>query len=640
MSNIQLWHRSQDLPFTVGGRHVDPALRRISYGEQTSEVEPRVLAVLIALAQRPGQTVRREELIDEVWSGAPGADQSLNNAISLLRRALQDLDAGERVVKTVPKQGYQLCADVERPAGSTIQQERGFSPAPNSIPNGLNRWRFSLIAGAFLAGLAIVAALFAPRDHIASPALTSPQVAPNSIAVLPFSNLSGSEEDAYFADGLAEEIVFAISQLRTLEVAPRASSFQFRDTGTPLQDIARSLQVANVLEGSVRRDGEKLRVTAELISARYNRNLWSSTYDRTIDDVLAIQQDIADNIANSLALEIGGETPVEFASMPTSNPEAYEHFLIGKHELRKWTPDGNRRAVQHLERAVELDLNFAEAHLALGRAYYFAATHYGWMNPSDAIPKVKASLVYGVSSDHPATRSAALDIYADVLAWSDHDWRGALAAYKRAYELSGTPSLGYGLTNSIIGNHDVAIAIFRELVESGVGSAGINNEVAVRNNLAWALFNARLYDDALVEAERVISADAAYADGYRVIGRADLLLDRHEDAIEAFSKAATLTDRAPAALSDLAVASARSGYPDLARQILDELESTEAYIDPALIAQIYANLGDEDAAFSWLERAMTDNSRSLMFLKINPLYDPVRGDPRFIDLLVRLNLAS
>ena len=646
MSNIRLWNERWDRRFDVNGRIVNPSARQIEYDGDCVEVEPRVMAVLVALAQKPGETVRRQELIDHVWSSAAGADQSLNNAISLLRRALQDSDADNRLIRTVPKQGYQLSSQIRQLNDTESGQAISALSAPARQKIG-NANKFTLLAAVLLGFLAIgVAAVFVfnpsrtSQQQTASLPDAEHEVDPLSIAVLPFENFSSEPETAHFADGLAEEILHALTQIESLKVASRTDSFRYRAADASLAEIAKRLGVANILEGSVRREGDRLRITAQLISARSNAHLWSSTYDRPAKDILTVQQDIAVNIANALVDGMSANERSLLAAMPTTNIAAYENYLIGKHENRKWTPEGNRKAVALLEEAVALDPEFAEARLALSRAYYFAGTHYGWMPPSEAIPKVKASLVYSVSASNPATRAAALSIYADVLAWSDNDWRGAIAAYQRSYELSGTPSLGYGLTNSIVGEHDAAIDIFQMLLRSAPDEVNADNDVGIRNNLAWAYFNARRYDDALREAETVITADDTFADGYRVLGRAQLQLKRHEDAIQSFTIASNLMNAAPVARSDLAVALARAGQNDAANRILNELESAENYVPAPLIAQIYANLGEADAAFQWLEKGIEDSARGVIFLKINPLYDPIRNDPRFDRLLSQLKLAS
>ncbi|MEZ5895388.1 MAG: winged helix-turn-helix domain-containing protein [Parvularculaceae bacterium] len=647
MSNVRLWDSEWDRPFLLEGRRIDPAARRIQTDGGAVEVEPRVMAVLVALAGRQGETVRRQELIDAVWNGAPGADQSLNNAISLLRRALGDADEIRRLIQTIPKQGYRLCAEIRADgdpdgASSSIPTPRG-GPAPALAAVRTRRRRYGALAATFAAAMIVIGAVVsAPRSGPVEPAAPAraEDIDPRSVAILPFANMSADPENAYFSDGLAEEILTALAQVKSLKVAARTDSFQFRGEEASIADIAESLRVANVLEGSVRREGERLRVTAQLISASSGAHIWSSTYDRAAEDILAIQRDIALNIARALADEITEAEQGLLAAPLTENFDAFEQYLIGKHELRKWTPDGNRRALAHFKRAIALDPDFAEAHLAMGRAYYFAGTHYGWMTPAEAIPKVKASLVYGLSAPNPVTRSAALSTYGDVLAWNDRDWPGALAAYKRSYELSGTSPLGYGLTNSIVGKHDTAIAIFTKLLGEGPGSIGINDDIGLRNNLAWAYFNARRYEDALREAGAVLSEDASFADGYRVLGRAQLLMERTDEAIGSFSEAVRLMSGAPTARSDLAVALARAGQESQARAILEELLAAETYVPAPLIAQIYANLGEHDAAFRWLERGVEDGARGVIFLKINPLYDPIREDARFSGLLLQLNLES
>ena len=191
-----------------------------------------------------------------------------------------------------------------------------------------------------------------------------------------------------------------------------------------------------------------------------------------------------------------------------------------------------------------------------------------------------------------------------------------------------------------MGNHDVAIRILKKLLEDGAGDIGINGDIGIRNNLAWAYFNARRYDDAMREASDVLSEDPAFADGYRVLGRAQLMLGKADEAIESFSNAARLTGGAAIAKSDLAVALARAGRKEEARAILEDLLNRGDYVPAPLIAQIHANLGEHDEAFIWLEKGVGDRSRGVIFLKINPFYDPIRDDARFSGLLLQLNLNS
>tara|TARA_R110002049_G_scaffold23726_2_gene84083 strand:+ start:1504 stop:3405 length:1902 start_codon:yes stop_codon:yes gene_type:complete len=633
MSNVQLWKEGREEPFKLAGRRIDPQSGRIDFEDKSVDIEPRVMAVLIELARQAGTTVKREHLIETVWCGAPGADQSLNNAVSLLRRSLRDTDSERRIVRTIPKRGYQLCAQPEFEGG-------GISIA-EVLPGIIGKSRLSIIAAfsAVLLGTTLFAVTFWPGSQPPSPALT-PDANLQTIAVLPFASFSDDPDDVYFADGLAEEILRSLAQVGALKVASRTDSFSFRDSNASISEIGHTLRVANILEGSIRRDGDIVRVTAQLVSANDGAHLWSSTYDENIDGILEIQQDIATNIAGALVKEISGSEHVLLRTMPTDDVASFENYLIGQHELRKWTPKSNQRAIKYLEKAVEQDPQYAEARLALGRAYYFAGTHYGAMTPGETIPKVKASIAYGVSASNPLTRAAALGVYGDVLAWADRDWHGALVAFQRAYELSGSPTLGYGLTNSIIGRHDEAIAVFDTLLRQGSHAIGISDEIGIRNNLAWAYFNARRYQESLEQASLVVAADASFADGYRVLGRAQLQLGDVDAAVGSFSTAARLMGGAPVAISDVGVALARAGREKEAREIIAELEAAEGYVSAPLMAQIYANLGDADAAFRLLEQGLEDSDRGVVFLKINPLYDPIRNDPRFDGLLERLNLSS
>ncbi len=637
MSNVRLWAADWDRVFGLAGRHIDPAARRIETTETHTEIEPRVMAVLISLARRQGETVRRQDIIDDVWSGAPGADQSLSNAISLLRNALGDSNPEHRLIQTVPKQGYRLDALVEREDSNAQPPTPPATAKKPPQKTGGGNLRRGAIAGAIAATVLLSGLIILDRANQPDKAAGLSDIStiePQSIAVLPFVNMSSDSANDYFSDGLSEEILNALAQIDSLKVAARTDSFRLGRENASIEEISNRLKVANVLEGSVRRENDQLRVTAQLISAADGRHLWSSTYDRSADDILAIQQDIALNIADALVDKLSDSERNLVAKLPTNNLEAYNHFLIGNHHMRQWTIDGNRRAVAEFRAAVDADPKFAEAHVAMGRAYYFAGTLYGWMTPAEAIPKVKASLVQGISSPKPVTRAEALAVYGDVLTWSDRDWRGALTAYQRAYEISGYPTLGYALTNSIVGNHDAAIGILSKRIDDG------DIDIGTKNNLAWALFNARKFEDALHEAEAVIKLDENFADAYRVHGRVQLMMGNTDAAIASFSRGDELMNHAPLMQSDLAVAYARAGREKDARAILSALETREGYVPAPLIAQIYGNLGDRDKAFSWLEKGIEDGARGVLFLKINPLYDSMRDDPRFAEILERLNLAA
>ncbi len=636
MSNVRYWHERLDQPFELAGRRVYPASRRIEASDQSVVVEPRVMAVLLVLAENAGRTVRRQTLIETVWNGAPGADQSINNALSLLRRALGDQKSADQLIRTVPKQGYSLSVSPIAIVGGPEPIDAAEPPRTNKKSPRKGSAIRSATAAVFIA-LALAATWFSLAGRNPATSTGTTAIRPNSIVVFPFVNLSGDPGDDYFADGLAEEVLHALTSVPALLVTSGADALSTADAGTPISSVARRLGAENFLQGSVRRSGGRLRVTALLTSTTTETQLWSSTYDSTTEEVLNIQQSIAINIATSLDERMTGSEP--FARLPTRDPEAYENYLIGQHELRKWTPEGNRRAVEFLEKAVALDNNFAEARLALGRAYYFAGTHYGWMRPEDAIPRVKASVIFGAADVNPATRAAALAVYGDVLAWNDHDWDGALSAYGRAYELTGQAPLGLGLTYSIQGQHEEAVRVFEQMLAAGPGSYALNQPLAVRNNLAWALFNGRRYERAILEAERVLAHDESFADGWRVLGRSSLMLGRLDAAIDAFSTAANLMSQAPIARSDLAVALAATGRSSDARKILDSLEQNSEYVAAPLIAQIHLHLGDVDATFRWLEKAFDDGARGIVFLKVNPFYDPIRSDPRYSELLTNLNLS-
>jgi len=456
---------------------------------------------------------------------------------------------------------------------------------------------------------------------------------PLSIAVLPFLNLSDDPGDIYFSEGIAEEILNALARAGPFKVASRNDSFRYRGENAAIAEVAASLRVAHVLEGSVRRDGDNVRVTAQLISAADGYHLWSETYDRKAERILAIQRDIALKIADALTEELGEGVRRRLVALPTETLAAYDAYLLGLHHLREWSADGYRRSINQFERAIALDPGFTQAELALGGAFYFAGTHYGWMAPEDSIPRVKAAAIRGMASADPVVRGQALALHADVLAWIDHDWAAAEEAYKRSFELAPVPVQGWALLYSILGRHDEAIDLLVERLQH------VHNSKGERSNLAWHYFNARRYREAEREVRAVLALDANFAEAYRVLGRVKLLTGRADDAVTSFESAVRLLQRSPSALSDLAVALARAGRKTEAQALLDEILRHEGYVPPPLIAQVYAALGDADTAMHWLEAGLKDGARGVIFLGVNPLYDPLREDRRFQDLLDRIGLA-
>ena len=454
-----------------------------------------------------------------------------------------------------------------------------------------------------------------------------------SIAVLPFRDLSPKQDQEYFCEGMAEEILNAMTQVEGLRVASRSSSFHFKDQTHDTREVADALNVTMLLEGSVKTAGDRLRVTARLINAEDGFNIWSERYDRRMEDVFAVQDEISESIATALRGQVAGAEEAHPAKHQTHDLEAYHLYLKGQHNWYRREIGSIEKAAAFFEQATRKDPTYALAYTGLTNAY--SSLGYYGLDPSVALTKAKAAI------DKAATLDPELaDVHAArglMQVWLEWDFEGSEASFRRSLEINPEGVLArcwYGFLLDYLGRSDEAVAVTEKALEIDPLSPYVNS------SLGYALFIAGQNDKALEPLERALEMDSDFLYTLWVLGGALSESGQHEQAITTLEKAVNLSGRGSYYLGWLAYAYGVAGERRLAEEILAELEARAAgqYVSSMFFAWGYAGLSETEIALDWLEKAHDERSPLISFLSI-PFLDSLRAEPRFNSLLDKVDLT-
>ena len=467
----------------------------------------------------------------------------------------------------------------------------------------------------------------APRMMAATAAEAPP--AEKSIAVLPFTNMSADPDNEYFSDGLSEDLINALAKIPDFRVAARTSAFSFKGQQIDARAIGRRLCVESVLEGSVRRAGNRLRITAQLINTSDGYHLWSEQYDRVMDDVFDVQDEITFAIVDALKIELlaGEETAVR--KKHTANVDAYHLYLQGRYCWNRSTTDAYWKAIDHFRKAIEVDPTYALAYVGLADAYTgLGDAGHSALSPKEAFSSARAAVEKALQLDDTLAEAHASLGHLEMHAFA---WSAAHRAFKHALELNpgyATAYRTYAFSFAVAGRLEEAIVTLKQAAELDPVSLGIATDLGV------LFYFARRYDQAEAQYRKVLDMDPSYARVYVTLGSAYAQMGRHDESVAMFQKAMTLS-RDRSKIAGLGRAYALVGRRDEALAAIDELRqlSKERYITPYSVALIYASLGDKDQAFSWLERACEEGVSDLIYMKVDPFLDNLRPDPRFDALL-------
>ena len=456
-----------------------------------------------------------------------------------------------------------------------------------------------------------------------------------SVAVLPFLNLSPDPENEFFADGVTEDVIAQLSKIRGLKVISRTSVMRYKKREQGLREIADTLGVATLLDGSVRRAGNRVRIVAQLVDASSDQPLWSETYDRQLTDIFAIQSDVALRIAGALEAELSPEEKTRIKKQPTDDVQAYQFYLMGRHCLARWTNEGFVQAIKHYEQAIARDTNYALAYADLGYLYTEIGIGVaGSLPPAEAFRKAKAAVAKALELDPELPDAHA--VQAHLMMSCDYDWVGAEAEYQRAIELnpnSGVAYDSYGLMLSSLERYDEAIAAQERAHEL--------DPVTHRMDIATTYMRAGRFDEATRAITACLELDPHLALAHATQGWVYLLTGKPEQGIASLRYAVLLSPDSTLYRAQLGQALARTGETDEAREILRNLEALSAkqFVSPYHLAYVYTGLGEYDRAMDCLEQAYEARSGGIFGVKGSFLFASLREEPRFKALLRKMNLA-
>jgi len=496
-------------------------------------------------------------------------------------------------------------------------------------------WLYVVVIGAVVSiGLFFLGRYSAQNASGAARAGAS-ELPQKSIAVLPFDNLSRDPDNAFFAEGVQDEILTRLAKIADLKVIARTSTQRFKSTPDDLQQIAKQLGVMNILEGTVQRAGDQVRVNVQLINAVTDAHLWAETYDRKLTDIFAVESEIAKAIAETLQAKLTGAEKSSIAKAPTANPEAYELYLKGRFFWNKRTGTDLRKAIDYFNQAIAKDPNYALAYVGLADSYLLLSS-YAAVSPRESLPPARSALKKALELDDSLAEAHASF---GLLATLELDLHGALDELKRAVELKPNYATAHhwlALAHLTLAQFGPAISEAKRAIELDPLSLVINADTS------WIYFSARRYNEAEAQVRKTLEIDPQFFLAHYYWGEVLQFKGRLTEAIAEFQKAFELNND-PYSLAMLGQARARNGQKDEAQKILDRLneEAKSHYVAPYALALVQIALGDKDHAIEELERAYSEGETNYLFaIKVDPMLDNLRGEPRFEALVRKVTAAK
>jgi len=619
-----------------GRFRLDRQQRLLWAGDQIQPLEPKVFETLLVLVEARGRLVPKDELLTRVWPDTFVEEGSLPRNVSTLRKGLGEGGDTAPFIETIAKRGYRFVAEIRTLDASELSAHAPLEPAPApSLPEPartgarLRRWAAALLVVAI--GGAGIWSLASSR---ARAALTAGSV--RSIAVLPLRNLSGESQE-YFSDGITEELITTLAQIRSLRVISRTSVMRFKHSDVPLSQIARELGVDAVIEGSIQRSGDRVRVTAQLIDTRTDTHLWARAYDERLADVLNVQSNVAREIADQVERRLFPSTSSSEASptptLRSVEPAVYEQVLRGRFFLNRNTRTDVLKAIELLEGAVAQDPSYAPAYSTLAAAYNSLGSVFVAGEPpaSARLSAIRAAL-HAIELDPESA-----DAYAELGTTSlrELDWAQASRALRKAIALS--PSclpahLSYSSYLASRGEFAQAVDQARRALELDPIS------VRARHNLAWMLYFNREYPSAIDHLQTALDIDPSYLMARWRLGQVYIVNGQFDEAARELERAASEGARGAAILGMLAMAYGGEGVRTKAQRIVEELEKRRATdtVPPAALFLAYLGAGEANKAVGALERVFETHDNYAIYIGVDPLLDSLRGNARFEKLRLRV----
>ncbi|MGB0036448.1 MAG: protein kinase [Candidatus Acidiferrales bacterium] len=526
-----------------------------------------------------------------------------------------------------PGERYQHASEV-RAALEALRTSSGIHPLSETsagewVARSKGRHLFLIVAGVLGA---LVLLITVGRMVVRKVRGVAPRI--QSLAVLPLQNLSGDPEQDYFADGMSDALITDLSQIKDLRVISRTSVMQYKGGHKPVSQIAKELHVDGIVEGSVVRSGDRVRITAELVRADTEQNLWAQSYDREFTNVLSLQNDVARDIVNEIQTRLTQQEQARLSSSRAVVPAAYDAYLQGRFEAGKRTGEALTQSVADFQRAIRLDPTYAPAYAGLASASV-VLVDYKDVPPAQVLPEAEAAAKKALQLDESlAEAHAALGL----IRLSRAEWPGVLAEFQRAIELNPGDANAHhwnALALSVAGRNEEAIAEIKLAQELDPRSLIINA------NIGWCEYLAGKYDDAIEQARKTLELDASFPVAHGYLGQAYLEKGKYDEAFEELRKALSLSGDETSYKAELANAYAVAGRKKEANELLHDLlkRSSRQYVSAYSLALVYTGLGENDEAFKWLDKAYQERAVRLINVVVQPRFASLRSDPRFKALL-------
>jgi len=644
--------------------------RRLRRGSHVLKLERIPFEILLLLLEHRDEIVTRDQIVSRVWGQGVflDTDNSIRGAIRKLRQVLKDDAETPRFIQTVTGQGYRFIALVFAPKEASAASEPEAPVVPTSerdFVSELDGWlqarRLRLVepdqgrtaekatdagtahgqgnrkasrwlsvgAVALLSVASLLTFLVVWEGRRASNPPTHFQ-GKIVLAVLPFENLSRDPDQEFFSDGLTEEMIAQVGKLNRdrLSVVARSSVAKYKSTHLTAKEIGKELNADYLLQGSVRRGPDRVRITVQLIQAQNQTDLWTESYDRELKDLLAVQDSVVQSIASQIHIALTEEQKTRLANPRQTRPEAYDAYLKGRYYWNKRTADGMQKAEHYFQQAIDSDPTYAAAYSGLADCNS-GLTWHGFKSPADALPKAYAAARKAVEID---PQSAEAHASLGLVLSHRWDWAGAEAEFRHALQLDpqyANAHHWYGDYLSIKSRHNEALAEASRAQELDPLNLMIGTWVALR------YYQARNYSRAIEQARNSVELDSNFAAAHLLLGESYVQAGSHSESLSELKRAASLSGSSPLYTAQVAVALASAGRKSEALQIAHELEtaSRTRYVSPYGLAQVYAALNRKEDTFKWLQAAYDDRAVWMEYLAVDPIFDRYRSDPRFQELL-------
>jgi len=568
--------------FRFGEFELDISAYELRRGGQPVHLERQPMDLLILLVERHRQLVWRADIVKRLWD--PGVfvdvEMGVNTAIRKLRQALRDSRESPAFVETISGKGYRFIAPV------------------NAVLLGRQ------------------------------------QEAIESVAVLPFANDSADPDAEYLSDGITETLINNLSQIWNLRVVARSTVFRYEGKDIDPQKAGNDLHVRAVVSGRLLQRGSTLIIRAELMDVATGAQLWGGQYNRKAEDVFALQDDLSREISEKLRLQLTGDEKQRLTKRYTEDAEAYRLYLKGRYHWNKRSPEGLQKAVEYFRQALEKDPAYSLAYAGLADTYAYLS-FFNVVAPREAMPKAKNAAVKGLEIDKDLAEAHVSLGYVSFT--YDGDWPAAGKHFEQALALNPAYSRAhtfYPFYLSSLGRSEEALEVARRALDFDPASPAVSHSLAVQ------LYFARQFDQAIDQAHNTLEMDANFAISYAVLGEVYLSKGMYREGLLALEKYSALSRSSATSLALLGYSHARLGERSQALRMIEELKaaSKESFVPALFVALVYAGLEDKDQAFTWLEKAYEERFNRLAYLKVDALWDPLRSDPRFADLLRRVGI--